>query len=113
MIGKMRVFRQQRTMQVGAKGIAVHSPLGMIFRVVAVPLEDAPKWFGCAQVGAPTMIFKTNQRAAVPGNCDIADAAWNSRPFMNGPCIEDTQAAHIRAVCRAVVMRQQLVPAAD
>src|SRR5579885_2413982 len=85
----------------------------MVFRIVAIALEDAPQRPGRSQVGAPAMIFKTHQRTAVPTDGNVADAAWRARPFMDGPGIEDAEAAHIGSIGRAIIMREQLVAAAD
>ena len=100
-------------MQIGAKGIAIHSSFAMIFGIVAVTFQHLAQGLCCAEIGAPAVIFKTYQRTAVPLNGDVANTAWDVGPFMDSPGVEDAQAAHIGAAGRPVIVGEQLIAAAD
>src|SRR5450759_1677061 len=113
MIGKMRVFGEKRAVQIGAKGIAIHGSFTMIFGIVAVTFQPFAQRLCRAEVGTPAMVFKAYQRAAVPLNGDVADTAWDGGSFVDGPGVEDAQAAHIGAAGRSVIVGEQLIAATD
>src|SRR5450759_4896883 len=82
-IGKVRIFWQERAMHVCSIGIAIDSPFRSLFRVIAIALEHFSQGLSSAQVGATAMILKTNQRAPIPVNRDISNTTRATLPLVN------------------------------
>ena len=101
-------------MQIGAEGVLVHSPLGAVNAVIAVPPDKGGKGLTSrSQIGAPPVVLKSHQGVAVAGRNQIPDAAGSARPGMHGPGVEDTQARQFIPLRGPVVVPDKLIAAAD
>jgi hypothetical protein len=112
-VGEVRIFGQKRAVEIGTESIMIDGPFSVVFSIIAVAFEDTTERFGCTQVGATTVIFEANQSAIIPTESDIADTTWDVRAFMNGPGIEDAEAAHIGSFCGSIVVCEKLEAAAN
>src|SRR5260370_40979180 len=113
MIGKVRILWYKRTMHIGSISITIHSPFSMIFCVVSVALEYLPQWFGRAKIGTASMIFETDQCAAVPTYRHVSNAPWGVRSLMNGPRVEYSKPFHVWPLSGSIKVCQQLVATTD
>src|SRR5258706_4737763 len=101
-----------RALQVGAVSFAFHRSLVVILRIFSVAPQYSPQWFSRAEIGTTAMIFKADQRTAIPTDCHVSNTPGHVRPFVNGPRVEYPEPSHVRPISWPVVMLQQLVAAA-
>src|SRR5215471_11333890 len=100
MIGEMRVFGQQRSVQIRAVGVPVDAALSLILAIVAMSRQDTPQWLRTgAKIGPPTVVLKAHQRAVFPSQGDVANAARHSLAVMDCLRVEDAHAHKVRTLC--------------
>src|SRR5690242_11059156 len=76
MVGKVRVLRQKRAMQIGAIGVAVNAALAPVFAIVAVASQHPPERLrAAAEIGTAAVILEADERALAPCQGNVADAA--------------------------------------
>src|SRR5690242_7771607 len=108
MVGEVRVLRQERSMQVGAIGIAVDAALAPVFAIVAMASQHPPQRLGAAaEIGPAAVILEADERALAPGQGDIADAAGHLLALVDRPGVEDADAFQVWPLGGMIVFREE------
>ena len=113
-VGERRVLGQDRPVEVGANGVAVAGTLGAIAGVVAEAADHPAERLGSrAEKGATTVVFESDDLAAVSRKDHIADAAVGSRAGVTGFEVEDADAGDDAALMVDVAMAKELKATTD
>src|SRR5207302_480418 len=87
--------------------------LGLIFSVVPVSSDDRPKRLRVAlEIRPSAVIFEANDRAPLPLDDDVADAARYIVTWMDCVCVEQPEPLQLGSLGRPVESLEQLIAAA-
>src|SRR5690349_20534475 len=110
-IGQMRVFWQERAVQVATVGVAPDRAFGPVLAVVAASHAHAPEGtLPGAEPGQPGMVLEADQVAKRRLDDDVANEPLRSRL---GDEVEHADAGQGRPAVRPVYVAEELVAAAD